>query len=199
MNNVLSIVWSLPFIVGLFVGIVGQRSWCYLKARHDDKVDPLPNGEKRRPGGISRVWLGGLIVAGVMVYILAQGQQTHDDTVALADKTAQCQRDLIASILRGREISQENDELSVKQRDLFAQLEELQGVWLTRLVAPDDPAIAELDNNDPRREHWAIDATIIYNERAAKLRAEVAKIAERQRELADAREKNELPDPRCGG
>lgn len=199
MTAVLDIVWSIPFIIGMFVGIIGQRLYCRMAARHADKVDPLPDGSKREPGGISRVWLGGLIAAATLVYILSQGQQTHDDTVALAQRTANCQADLIRSIARGREIGDENDALSVQQRELFAQLEELQGVWLTRLVAPDNAEIAALDQNNPRREAWAIDATIIYNERAAKLRADVRKIADRQAELASQRKMNELPSPRCGG
>ncbi|QPX62132.1 membrane protein [Mycobacterium phage Indlovu] len=198
MTNVLNIVWSLPFLIGMAVGIAGQRLYCRMRARHDDRVHPLPDGKKRDPGGINRMWIGGLIAAACVLYVLSQAQQTHDDTVRLSETTRQCQNDLIASIQRGREIQAENDDLSVRQRDLFADLEELQGVWLTRLVQPDNPEIAALDQNDPRRQHWAIDVTIVYNERAAKLRKEVRDITVRQAELAEQRTKNPLPSPRCG-
>ncbi|AYD82014.1 membrane protein [Mycobacterium phage Saguaro] len=198
MSNVLSIVWSLPFLIGMVVGIVGQRLYYHLRARHEDKVNPLPDGRKRRVGGISSVWTGGMVAAFVLVYVLAQSQQTHDETVALAERTHQCQADLIASIERSRAISRENDELSMRQRDLLAELEELQAVWLGRIVNPEPPEIAALDPNDPRRQSWAIDVTRVYQERSRTLRDEVASITERQAQLAKERAANELPGPRCG-
>lgn len=198
MTHLLATVYSPAFIIGLLAGIVGQRIYCWQRAKWMDRHHPNADGSAHPIGGLDRMWIGGLVALAILGYVLLQAQETHNDTVALSERTLQCQADLIRFIERSRDISAQNDELSVRQRKLFADLDELQGVWLTRVVSPDNPEIAALDVEDPRREAWAFDVTIVYNERAAKVRAEVRAITEEQDRLADERQANELPDPRCG-
>jgi len=196
-NPVLDIVWSVPFLVGMVVGILGQRGYCWLKARWEDRHHPLPGGARHRIGGISRTWLGGLLVLFVVAYILAQGEQTHRDTVALSEQTAQCQADLIASIKRGREIGNQNDKLSIEQRELLAKIADALGEWVQRLIVL-PPELADLPRTDPRVEQYGLDVSRVFFDRTAKYRERSAEIIAEQNRLADERAKNELPDPRCG-
>lgn len=197
MNAVLSIVWSLPFIIGMVVGIVGQRLYCRAKARWEDKHHPLPDGRHHVPPPINRVWIGGLIAAGCVAYVLSQAEQTHDDTVALSERTSQCQADLIASIDRGRDISAQNDALSIEQRDLLAKSLDAGSEWVQRLlVLP--PELADLDRTDPRVTQYGLDVTRAYYDRIGRYRARINEISDEQNKLAEERAQNNLPSPRCG-
>lgn len=197
MGVVLEVVYSLPFAAGMVVGILGQRLYCWLKARHEDRVHPLPNGQHRHIPSINRVYLAGLLVAAIVGYILVQVGQTEAHYKDLASSVSACQREFNEALTKRAAITAKNDELSIRQRALLAELDELQGVWLGRLINPPDD-IADLDPSHPRRQQYGIDVSRVYFERANGLRAEVRAITAEQEGLAEQRSRNPLPEPRCG-
>ncbi|AHN84132.1 hypothetical protein SEA_HAMISH_17 [Mycobacterium phage Hamish] len=196
MSSVLEVVYSLPFAVGLLCGILGQRAYCYGRAWYKDRNDPLPNGRHRTVAGISKVWVGGLIAVGSLGYVLYQAEAARLDTVSLAEHTQECTSDLIASVSRGRQISTENDRLSIAHRDKLTELAQVQSVWLGRILDP-PPHIAAMPADDPRRDGYFKTITQFYKVRTDELRADIDKIREEQAKLIGDRERNPLPDPRC--
>lgn len=193
----LEIVYSTSFIIGAIVGMAGMKAYQWAVCRHLDKTHPLPDGRKRHAPEISRVWVGGLVALGVVGYVLLQVNQTEDHYRSLGDEMRRCQTEFTTALTKRSEITTRNDELSRQQRDLFAELDELHGVWLTRLITP-PPDIAALPPTDQRRQDYGITVTRIYNERATKLRDEVRAIIGEQKRLADERARNPLPEPECG-
>lgn len=199
MSTVFSIIWSWAFILGLVVGLVGYHTFTRLRCRWLNTHRPLPDGRKRGPGGVSSTVWGALIVGIVVVYVLAQSQQTHDDTVALADRTRQCQQDLINNINRNRDISAENDELSREQRKMFAEIDAASAQWINRLINP-PPDIAALDIQDRQRQEYSLVVTRFYYEQTTPLRERIIAIDKRQDELDKARiaVQAQTPSPQCG-
>jgi len=179
----LDIVYSLPFLLGALVGLVLDRIIKCAEAKWLDKHDPLPDGKAHKPAGYSRTYVAALLAAMTLGYVLLTMIRTENNYEGLAQELADCQA-----------INAQNDRLSREQRDLFLDLNEAETSWLTRLVAPDSPEIAALDQNDPRREAWAIDVTIVYNERAGKLNEQIRAISDRQRAL----EAERAASPTCG-
>lgn len=197
MSNVLEIVWSLPFLLGITAGVLGYHCFAKARCRWRNKHRPRADGKPWRAPGVNRTVWGGLVAAGAVLYVLSQAQQAHDETVALSARTRTCQNALIASIVDNRKISAVNDDLSVRQRDLFSLIDDAGAQWIDRLLNP--PAdIAALGPQDPRRQQYNIDATRHYFDRVGKYRAEVSKISEQQHVLAEERSKHLLPDPNCG-
>lgn len=197
MTSVLGVIYSLPFVIGALVGAIGMKLYQRAVCRHLDKTHPLPVGRKRHAPEISRVWLGGLISLGVLGYVLLQVDQTERHYLSLGDEMRRCQAELQQNLIDRAAITTENDALSKQQRDLFVELDELQGVWLTRLITP-PPDIAVLPPTDQRRQDYGITVTRGYNERASKLRAEARAIADRQVQLQVERDQRKYPPPTCG-
>lgn len=195
--QVLSVVYSLPFVAGAIVGMVGMKLYQRAVCRHLDKLHPLPDGRKRHAPAISRVWIGGLVALLTLGYVLLQVNETEMHYRSLGDEMRRCQVEFNTALIDRASITTENDELSRQQRSLFLELDELQGVWLTRLITP-PPDIAALSPTDQRRQDYGITVTRVYNERAAKLRAEAQAIGKRQIELEQERRERTYPTPTCG-
>lgn len=197
MIHALSVIYSLPFVVGALIGILGQRLYCLSRARWLDRQHPLSDGRQHDPGGLNRVWLAGLVTAIVFGYVLLQTEQTHLDTVALSDKTRACQIEFNKALKDRAAITSKNDELSVRQRELLSQLNDASGTWINRLLNPPED-IARLDMNNPRRVAWNVDVTRTYYEWATKLRAETVAIRKEQTQVLAQRNANPYPEPTCG-
>lgn len=197
MGDILEVFYSLPFGLGLLLGVVGQRSYCYWRAWWLNKYRPNPDGTPHHAGGLSMSVLGGFVALAVVGYVLLQVSQTEDRYRQLADSVAACQIEFNDALLDRAKITGRNDELSRDQRNLLAELDELQGVWINRIITP-PPEIAALDPTSPRRQAWNYDVTHVYADRSAKLRAKVADITEEQDRLAKERGDHPLPEPTCG-
>ncbi len=192
-----TIVFSMPFLVGMVAGVVAQRGYCWLVAWYQDRTHPLPEGKHRQPAPISRVWLAGIATFLVFGYILVQVNQTEESYRQLGRDVAACQKAYNEVLSKRSAISQENDQLSIEQRELLARVDTAESVWIGQLINP--PAdIAELELDDPRRQSWNLDVTRVYVQRAERLNAMVEEITERQRELDAQRSANPLPAPTCG-
>lgn len=191
MNSVLGLIYSLPFVVGLAAGIIGQRLYCYAQARHLDKVHPLPTG-RRKVGGIDQAWLGGLLAVAVLGYVLLQVGQTEQRYVHLADAVAECQSDLIISIGDSRKVNDTRDNLSEEQRALGLMIDNATADLVRRVLSP-PPEIAYLPPEG--RRVWTSSVQKEYDQLTEPWRARSAQIVHEVQTLTNAR--RPLPDPRC--
>lgn len=197
MSSVLEVLYSLPFVAGLVVGIVGMRVYQWLQCRHQDRVHPLPGGGHRHPAKINRVYLAGLLVLAVTGYVLLQTGQTERHYKSLAQNVAECQREFNAALRQRAEISTQNDALSIEQRDLLAKSLDAGSEWVNKLIIL-PPDLADLPRTSPRVEQYGIDVTRAYYERIGKYRTRINEISAEQQRLADQRAANPLPQPNCG-
>lgn len=197
MIHILELVYSLPFFLGLIIGICGQRCYVHARVYWLNKTRPRGDGNPHKASGISRVWAAGLVTAAVLGYVLLQSEQTHQETVGLAKDTQRCQAEFNTALRTRFLIGEQNDKLSREQRALFAEIDEVTGVWINRLINP-PPQIAALAINDPRRQAWDLDVTRVYFERTTKIREQVAAVAAQQDGLVQERRDHPLPEPTCG-
>lgn len=197
MNNVLSILYSYPFMSGLAIGIVGQRLWCLIKARLMDVRYPLPGGGHRRVGSISPVWVAGLVWVLVIGYVLVQVEQTETHYRTLARDVAECQREFNEALVARSRITTENDQLSRQQRALLAEFNIAESTWIDRLINL-PPEIKDLPQSDPRVQTYGQTVTRIYFQRIGRINSEIKSISDRQVQLDQARSDHPLPEPTCG-
>ncbi len=197
MTNVLTVIYSLPFIVGALAGAVGMRLYQRHQCKVADKLHPLPDGRRRAVPGISRTWMGYLLSAAVLGYVLLQVGQTEAHYRELGDEMRRCQLEFQSALVARSRITSENDELSREQRDLLGEAVSAQALWLSRIVdLPDN--IAALAPDDPRVQQYGQTVTRIYRERTDGIRERVLEISDRQAELQKQRAENPLPEPTCG-
>ncbi|AXN53290.1 membrane protein [Mycobacterium phage Thonko] len=189
MQSVLTVIYSLPFLLGFVAGLIGMRAAQETRCRWLERHQPLPDGKRRR--------VGGLIAFGVLGYVLVQVGQTEQHYRDLGNEMRRCQIEFNTSLNKRAEITQENDRLSREQRDLFAELERLQAVWIGRLINL-PPELIDLPQADVRVQDYGRTVTRIYQERAETLRGKVDAISKRQAELERERAANPLPPPSCG-
>ena len=197
MTNVLSMVYSLPFIAGGVVGAVVMRLYLRAQCRAADRKHPLPDGKRRRVPGISPVWLGGLITVMVLGYVLLQVGQTEQHYRELGTEMRRCQIEFNAALVARSRITTENDRLSREQRDLLAESVEANALWISRIIDL-PPDIAALPEGDPRVTQYGRTVTRIYRERIDRINERIAEISARQVQLAKDRADNPLPEPTCG-
>lgn len=144
----------------------------------------------------AKQWLGGLLGAVVVVYVLALTQQTQDRTVAIATRVGDCQLAFAQAIKDRADITTQDSKLSNNLSDLRNEIDDATGTWINRLLNP--PAdIAALAINDDRRQAWPRDVTVVYFERTSKLRDQVTAVVAERKRLADVRATHPLPDPQC--
>ncbi|AGU92036.1 hypothetical protein BANE1_18 [Mycobacterium phage Bane1] len=197
MTPVLELIYSFPFVTGLLVGIAAQRVYAHAMCRYENTRHPLPGGRKHHVAGINRMWLAGLVLLATLGYVLLQTGQTEAKYRGLARDVAHCQTEFNAALRARSNITAENDELSVKQRDLLTQLDEAAGVLVNRQLNPPS-AIAALPMDDPRRLAWNEDVTRVYYERTQKLREQIGELRRQQNDLLEDRRRHPLPEPTCG-
>ncbi|UJQ86542.1 membrane protein [Mycobacterium phage PenguinLover67] len=197
MNNVLETLYSLPFVAGLLAGIIGMKAWQYIQCRIADRRHPLPGGSHRHTPPISRVYVAGLLVIAVTGYVLLQTGQTERHYKSLAQNVANCQREFNEALRERAEISNQNDKLSIEQRDLLAKSLDAGSEWVNQLIIL-PPDLADLPRTSPRVEQYGIDVTRAYYDRIGRYRERINEISAEQQRLADQRAANPLPEPNCG-
>lgn len=197
MSSVLSLLYSLPFVVGLVAGIAGMKVYQHVQCKIADAHHPLPGGRRRHPAPISRVWLGGLLTVAVLGYVLLQVSQTEDHYKSLGSEMRRCQVEFQQALTVRSKISTENDELSRKQRDLLTEYGRATSLWLSQLVnVPED--IAGLPSTDPRVIAWGQAVTQVYSEHAIRINSKLDAISKRQEQLEQDRRDHPLPQATCG-
>lgn len=193
----LSLLYSMPFAIGLLAGIAGMKVFQHAQCRIADAHHPLPGGRHRHPAPISRVWLGGFLTVAVLGYVLLQVTQTEEHYKSLSQDVRRCQVEFQQAITARSKISTENDELSRKQRDLLVEYGRATSLWLSQLVnLPED--IAGLPQSDPRVIAWGHAVTQVYSEHAIRINTKLDVISKRQEQLEQDRRDNPLPQATCG-
>lgn len=186
MIDAITNLFTWRFGIGVVVGMLGQRAWCYGRARWLDRRSPLPGCVRRRIGGLNRVWVVGAAVALVLAYQLVEAQ-----------RLASCQQDYAANTAARAKINQENDRLSLAQRELLAEFQREQTAWLVSILRP-PPDIAALDRGAAERDAYNTARTASFLDRAGDLNAGIEDISLQQRDLAAERTRHPVTDPTCG-
>lgn len=101
----------------------------------------------------------------------------------LATEVARCQQEFNQALRVRGEITQENDRLSIRQREALAN-------WLNGLIFP-PPPYDTMDPNDPRRVKYGLGITL-----EADRIIKSAQYEQRQNDFK--RSQNPYPDPTCG-
>lgn len=131
----------------------------------------------------------------VMIGMAVQTQVAYNLAARVALETKQCQREFQQAIIAGRELSKTNDELSVRQRDLFAEKDRAEtDMWL-KILAPEEP-IGSLDINDPTRQAYGVAVVTEYQKDSVRIDKEIRAISDKQIEIA--KDRPPLPELSCG-
>ncbi|AYB70560.1 hypothetical protein SEA_SERENDIPITOUS_18 [Mycobacterium phage Serendipitous] len=197
MTSVLSLLYSLPFAIGLVIGVAGMKVYQHAQCKIADAQHPLPGGRHRHPAPISRVWVGGFLTIAVLGYVLLQVGQIETRYKGLADNVERCQVEFQQAITARSKITTENDQLSRQRQDLLQEYGRATSLWLSQLVnLPED--IADLSSTDPRVIAWGQAVTRVYSEHALRINSKLNDIGKRQEQLEQDRRDHPLPQATCG-
>jgi hypothetical protein len=197
MTYVLSQVYSLPFFSGAVVGFTCQRIYCAQKARWQDRHHPLPDGTKRSPEHISRIWIAGLAAVLSLGYVLLTTNKTHDETLDLTRDVARCWQESYQATRAQIKINAENDVISRQQQGLQREFDRATSDWLKSLIAPPGD-LAEQDTNSPARKAWGLEVTGQYQGKLNELGARSDELVDRRNDLDSERAKHPLREVTCG-
>jgi hypothetical protein len=155
-------LFTLEHLLIFVCGGLGSGVWQIVKARFQRRIVIIK-------------WQYVMIpfVLGAIAYTSVQTQDNAD-----------CVREFQRTLAVRAQITTENDEVSRAQRELVY-------AWMHGLIFPDDPAIAQLEPTDPRREQHAIELTIRTDR-------EFVRLINQQREYERQRAVNPLPPATCG-
>jgi hypothetical protein len=113
---------------------------------------------------------------------LARAELVAADAKAFAEQTRRCQAELLGALAYNNGVRVENDDLSLGR---FVAVV----AWFHDLILPSDPAIAKLEQNDPRRVQWAIGRT-------QQAEREIQALIDQQRD--NDKRRAPYPPPDCG-
>ncbi|APQ42279.1 hypothetical protein PBI_RICH_18 [Mycobacterium phage Rich] len=197
MTSVLSLLYSLPFIIGLAVGITGMKVYQHVQCKIADSHHPLPGGRRRHPAPISRVWLGGFLTLAVLGYVLLLVSNTEERYKTLSEDVRRCQIEFQQALVDRSRITGENDAIFRQRGDLMQEYGRATSLWLSQLVNL-PPDIAELPQNDPRVIAWGQAVTQVYSQHTARINAKLDAASKRLEELEQDRHDHPLPQATCG-
>ena len=197
MIAVLEIIYSTPFIVGLLVGVIAERSYSHARARWLDKRYPLSGRQHHLVAPISSMWIAGLVLTATLGYVLLQTNITETRYLRLVGDMEWCQHEFNSALAAQAAVMDEDNKLSRDQRKLLAERSQLESEWIEHLIEP-PPDIAKLSDIDPRRIAWAADVTRIYFSHAAALDKQIDQVSEQHVIMDTERRNHPLPDPTCG-
>lgn len=197
MIDVLETIYSAPFLVGLLVGVIAERSYSHARARWMDRHHPLDGCKHHTVSPISPMWVAGLVLAATLGYVLLQTNNTEERYRQLANNMESCQREFNSALAEQAAAMGQDNTLSRQQRKLLAERSQLESEWIESLIDP-PPDIAKLPDIDPRRIAWAADVTRIYFGHAAALDKQIDAVSEQQVAMDAERRNHPLPDPTCG-
>lgn len=185
-------------LVGFILGLLAQRGYCYGRAWWLNRHRPLPGGRRRHATRLDLNLVGRAIALCVVAYCVFATQSNADEVRDLNKATRECQRQFFAALTARNNLTSENDQLSLEQRELLSDANDAQNSWLRDLLAPTRSEIAALDVNDPVRQRYALERTEVYFETTNQITAKIAALQAEQRRIFDARQQHPLPEPTCG-
>lgn len=196
MKALMEIIYSLPFIIGFFAGLIGMRIYQQVWCHYQNKHHPHPDGTPHKVGRISPRAVGALIVLGVTAYVLVQVKETEQHYIELGNEMWRCQAEFLDTMNTRTQITTENDRVSAEQRELLGEIQNLQTTWIERLMDP-PPELEGSSLTDQRRVDYTRTVTRLYYDRITTLLKQVNQLNDHQLELERARADNPLPPPTC--
>ena len=196
MNTILDMIYSAEFAIGAVCGAAAMKLYQWWYCHHLDRVAPLPDGRQRHMPGVNIQLLGALRAVLALGYVLFQTQETEAKYTGLAEKWDKCQVIYNADIAARNAVEAENDRLSIIRSDKLTELDGLTAKWIHRLLDP-PPHLAGTSLTDPARQGYTITVTRIYEEQAAPLRADIAKLRDQAAGLLTDRAEKPIPYPAC--
>ncbi|QFG06035.1 hypothetical protein KDW75_gp33 [Mycobacterium phage Mercurio] len=193
-------LWSWSFLVGLIAGFVLNRAIALVRVCALDKRKPLPDGKRRSKWAalsIDRRWLVGLIAVAFLGWSVITTSANAEENKALAEENARlsaeaaafaervqrCQAALITAIQGSRDVTTQNDRLSIEERRLLADGQRVVMEFAGQLLDPVPP--------DEQRER----VRLLFE----RLAGNQALIDAKEREQAqNERDRPPLPAPSCG-
>lgn len=189
----LEVYFSWPFWAGAAVSCAGHWALCRRHARWLDKHHPLPDGARHAPRKMPTAWLAGLLAVTMLGYGLLQTERAHADTIALAAEVKRCNTEYYRANNARILLNEEDARLARRYRDKLNELDGASADWLRGLLT----APPEIDT-PAEQQQWLFDVTHVYNDRAVRIRADIAAIEAEQDKLAADRRDRPLPDLTCG-
>jgi hypothetical protein len=197
LTKILDMIYSIPFFSGAVIGLIFQRGWNRYKAHWEDVHHPNPDGTCHYPDQISRVWLAGLVLALSLGYVLMTAQVTHDQTIALTKRVAQCWQESYQSTRAQIKLNAENDLISRQQQELQRNYDRATSDWLKALVNPPG-TLSTMDPNGPERRAWGLQITAEYQGKLDDLGKQSDSLVQRRNALDIERAQHPLPESTCG-
>jgi hypothetical protein len=197
MIHILSYVYSLPFFIGAVCGLTLQRLYCKQKRVWLDRHHPLPDGGKRAAEHLSRVWIAAVAAVLSLGYVLLTAQATHDETIALTRKVAQCWQQSYLATRAQIKLNAENDIISREQQGLQRDYDRASSEWLKSIVNPPGD-LGSKPSNDPERQAWGLEVTAQYQAKLNELGSKSDDLVNQRNALDGERAKHPLPEVTCG-
>lgn len=181
--------------LAFLAGVAARRAWCIGKNKWLDHAHPedAPHTER-----IKTVFLGWVLVLGGILYTGVQAQVTHDSTVGLAKNVARCWAESYQNTKTQIDINAQNDALSRQQLQTQRDYDRDTVNWISRLLEPDDPAIAALQPNDAARQAYSIRISQDYFAQINVLGTRFDDLVAQRAELDKQRAQHPLPERTCG-
>ncbi|QHB37456.1 membrane protein [Mycobacterium phage Aikoy] len=133
----------------------------------------------------------------MIAFVSVQTQMAYTIAAKTAEEVQACQREFNATLGYRSRISEENDALSIEQRQLLADKDRAETeMWMTVLDPP--AGISDLASDHPARQAWAIQVVQDYTARAKRIDERIDAIRLRQERLQADRAANPLPEATCG-
>ena len=197
MTTLLDLLYSLPFSIGMVMGVVMMKAYKRVQCHYADAHRPLPGGRHRHPPSISRVWIGGLLTVAVLGYVILQVNTTEQRYKSLSEDVRHCQVEFQQALVARAKITTENDALLRQRVDLLQEYGRATSTWLGQLVAPPSD-LADLAASDPKVGVWMAAVTRVYSDRANRITAHMDAIGNRLEQLEQDRLAHPLPSATCG-
>jgi hypothetical protein len=195
--------WSL--VIGFVIGFLADRTYHLLRACWLDKHRPRADGKPRSKWQAIAVDPRALAAVVAILFLGWSVYQTQantnglahsaEDAHAFADRVQDCQQQLIEAIALSRELSADNDRLSLEERSLLADVARLQATWIGQLIDPPGD-LKNLDPNAPARQTYGIAVSRDFFTKAGHINDRIEAIHD-ERNRND-RSRPPLPAPNCG-
>lgn len=175
-------------------GCLTWRSYCWLKNRYLDKVDPEHAPHRGALKMVVIAW--GILFSGIF-YIGVQTQNAHDQTVKLSDNVTRCWSETYQQVRAQVELNAQNDAVSRAQQALQREYDEDTAVWIKELIAPPGD-LATQPTNSPERQAYGIKVSEQYQAQLDDLGRRFDQQVAQRKALDAKRAAHPLPEARCG-
>lgn len=194
MLEALSSLFSLSGLLGFIIGVGSSRLYYWAQNRYAEHCEQCGKPAKlgtywRVPkvnvfGSLTMLWTLFFVITG---YVVFQSWHTDRDLEAMAKQTASCQHEFNVALKARGNINDENDQLSLVQRNALAD-------WFRNILYP-PPEIQAIQDSDPN--FLSNPAYLQWHNQNATTYYNIIAEAQRKQKENDER-RPEYPEPSCG-